>query len=137
MLLETIEFGLRAGIPALVVSGPNARLVRTGITTTTGTFAMSRLAIPACIASLTAAPLPAFAYSCALSPARDAVIVKTDNASDREMTCKVECLFTSPEGPVTISCAQPIPANRKGWYVCLRPTGGKALEFVRGSESCQ
>ena len=41
---------------------------------------MIRLAIPACIASLTAAPLPAFAYSCALSPARDAVIVKTDNA---------------------------------------------------------
>ena len=87
---------------------------------------MIRLAIPACIASLTAAPLPAFAYSCALSPARDAVIVKTDNASDREMTCKVECLFTSPEGPVTISCAQRIPANGKGWYVCLRPTGGKA-----------
>jgi hypothetical protein len=28
-------------------------------------------------------------------------------------------------------------ANKKGWYVCLRPTGGKAVEFVRGSESCQ
>jgi len=136
LLLETIEVGLRAGIPALVVSGPNARLVRTGITTTTGTFAMSRLAIFACIAGLAAAPLQAFAYSCVLSPAKDAV-VKTDNASDRETTCKVDCLFTSPERPVTISCAQRIPANKKGWYVCLRPTGGKALEFVRGSESCQ
>ena len=98
---------------------------------------MWRLAIFACIARFTAAPLPAFAYSCVLSPAKDAVIVKTDNASDREMTCKVDCLFTSPEGPVTISCAQRIPANRKGWYVCLRLTGGKALEFASGSESCQ
>ena len=98
---------------------------------------MSRLAIFACIAGLTAAPLQAFAYSCVLSPAKDAVIIKADNASDRETTCKVDCLFTSPERPVTISCAQRIPANKKGWYVCLRPTGGKALEFVRGSESCQ
>ena len=98
---------------------------------------MCRLAILACIAGLAAAPLPAFAYSCALSPAKDAVIVKTDNASDRETTCKVECLFTSPDEPVTISCAQRIPAKKKDWYVCLRPTGGKALEFLRGSESCQ
>ena len=90
-----------------------------------------------CIAGLAAAPLPAFAYSCVLSPAKDAVIVKTDNASDREITCKVDCQFTSPEGPVTISCTQQIPANKKGWYVCLRPTGGKALEFVSGSENCK
>ena len=98
---------------------------------------MSRLAISACLAGLVAAPLPAVAYSCALSPARDAVIVKTDNASDREITCKVDCQFTSPEGPVTISCTQRIPANKNGWYVCLRPTGGKALEFVSGSENCK
>ncbi len=82
-------------------------------------------------------PLPAFAYSCALSPARDAVIVKTDNASDRGVTCKVDCTFKAADGPVTFSCTQQIPPGAKGWYVCLRPTGGKALEFVRGSESCQ
>ena len=98
---------------------------------------MRRLTILACIVGFAAAPLPAFAYSCVLSPAKDAVIVKTDNPSDRETTCKVECLFTSPEGPVTVSCAQRIPANKKGWYVCLRPTGGKAVEFVRVSEAGQ
>jgi len=98
---------------------------------------MSRLAISACIAGFAAAPLPAFAYSCALSSAKDAVIVKTDNASDRQMTCNVDCQFSSPEGPVTVSCTQQIPANRKGWYVCLRPTGGRALEFVSGSECCK
>lgn len=98
---------------------------------------MSRLAIVVCLAGFATAPLPAFAYSCTLSPAKDAVIVKTDNASDREMACKVDCRFTSPEGPVTISCTQQIPANSKGWYVCLRPSGGKALEFVSGSESCK
>ncbi len=98
---------------------------------------MSRLAISVCIAGFAAAPLPAFAYSCALSPAKDAVIVKSDNASDREISCKVDCQFTSPEGPVTISCTQQIPANKKGWYVCLRPTGGRALEFAGGSESCK
>jgi len=98
---------------------------------------MCRLANSACIAGFAAAPLPAFAYSCALSSAKDAVVVKTDNASDRQMTCKVDCQFSSPEGPVTVSCTQQIPANRKGWYVCLRPTGGRALEFVSGSESCK
>jgi hypothetical protein len=100
-------------------------------------LAMCRLAISACLAGFATAPLPAFAYTCALSPAKDAVIVKTDNPSDRAITCKVDCQFTSPQGPVTISCTQQIPANKKGWYVCLRPTGGKALEFAGGSESCQ
>lgn len=98
---------------------------------------MYRITLLACMAGFIAAPLPASAYTCALSPAKDAVIVKTDNASDRETACKVDCQFTSPEGPVTISCTQRIPANSKGWYVCLRPTGGKALEFVSGSESCK
>ena len=83
------------------------------------------------------APLPASAYSCAMSPAKDAVIVKTDHTSDRAVTCKVNCAFKAAEGPVTISCAQQIPAGAKNWYVCLRPTGGKALEFVSGSESCK
>jgi hypothetical protein len=82
-------------------------------------------------------PLPALAYSCAISPAKDAVIVKTDNASDRAVTCKVDCTFRAAEGPVAISCSQQIPAGARGWYVCLRPTGGKALEFVSGNESCK
>jgi hypothetical protein len=83
------------------------------------------------------APLPAFAYSCAVSPAKDAVIVKTDNASERGVTCKVDCTFKAADGPVTFSCSQQIPPGAKGWYVCLRPTGGKPLEFVGGSESCK
>jgi len=89
------------------------------------------------VAAAALAPLPALAYSCAMSPAKDSVIVKTDNASDRAVTCKVDCTFRAAEGPVTISCSQQIPAGAKGWYVCLRPTGGKALEFVGGSESCK
>ena len=88
-------------------------------------------------AALLVPTLPASAYTCALSPAKDAVIVKTDNASDRAVTCTVECTFTSPQGPATISCTQAIPANARGWYVCLRPSGGKALEFTGGSESCK
>lgn len=86
---------------------------------------------------IAAAPLPAFAYSCALSPARDAIIIKTDNASTRDVSCKVECTFKAEAGPVTFACTQQVPAGAKGWYVCLRPTGGKALDFVSGSESCR
>ena len=89
------------------------------------------------IVTVVLTPLPAFAYSCALSPARDAVIVKTDNASDRGVTCKVDCTFKAADGPLTFSCTQQIPPGAKGWYVCLRPTGGKALEFVGGSENCR
>jgi len=89
------------------------------------------------IACLAPAPKPALAYSCAVSPAKDAVIVKTDNGSDRSTTCKVDCTFKGPDGPVTFSCSQQIPAGARGWYVCLRPTGGKVLEFVGGSESCK
>jgi hypothetical protein len=85
----------------------------------------------------TAAPLPAQAYSCAVSPAKDAVIVKTDNASTRPVTCKVECRFTTPTGTATVSCSQQIPAGAKGWYVCLRPIDGKAAQFAGGSESCR
>jgi len=92
---------------------------------------------PILIAVAALAPLPAFAYSCAVSPAKDAVIVKTDNTSDRGVTCKVDCTFRAPDGPVTFTCSQQIPHGAKGWYVCLRPTSGKALEFVSGSESCK
>ena len=86
---------------------------------------------------LAAVPLPAHAYSCALSPAKDAVIIKTDNASDHVLTCRVECTFKSPDGPVTISCSRRIPPQTKDWYICLGSTGGKALEFSEGSESCK
>ena len=89
------------------------------------------------VALLVAVPLPAQAYSCALSPAKDSIIVKTDNASNHSVTCKVECTFKASDGPVTISCSQQIPAGAKGWYVCVRPTGGKALEFADGNENCK
>jgi hypothetical protein len=82
-------------------------------------------------------PAPASAFTCALSPAKDAVIVKTDNYFDHALTCKIDCRFTSAQGPATISCTQAIPANARGWYVCLRPSRGKALEFAGGSKSCR
>lgn len=85
----------------------------------------------------TTAALPAWAYSCAVSPAKDAVIVKTDNESARPVTCKVECRFTTPAGTATVSCSQQIPAGAKGWYVCLRPIEGQAAQFAGGSESCR
>ena len=86
---------------------------------------------------LAAAPLPAGAYSCGLSLARDAIIIKTDNAADHAMTCRVECTFNSPEGAVTIACVRRVPPHTRDWYICLRPTGGKALEFSDGAESCK
>jgi hypothetical protein len=89
------------------------------------------------LGAMLAAPLPAQAYSCAVSPAKDAVIIKTDNPSVDPVTCKVDCTFKAAEGPVKFSCAQQIPPGAKGWYVCLRPTGGKPLEFVEGKESCK
>jgi hypothetical protein len=97
----------------------------------------SLLGLTLTAAVLAVLPLPASAFTCALSPAKDAVIVKTDNAFDHELTCKVDCRFASSQGPATVSCTQAIPAKSKGWYVCLRPTGGKALEFAGGSESCK
>jgi len=86
---------------------------------------------------LAMAPLSAGAYSCALSPARDAIIIKTDNGSDHAMMCRVECTFTSPDGPVTIACVREVPPDTRDWYICLRPTGGKVLEFAAGGESCK
>jgi hypothetical protein len=83
------------------------------------------------------APVPALAYSCTLEPAKDIVIVKADNATAHPITCKVDCVFATPEGPDTVSCSQQIPAGAKGWYVCVRPTGGKAMELSGGNETCQ
>ena len=63
--------------------------------------------IPILLAMILAtAPRPAAAYSCGLSPARDAIIIKTDNGSDHPKICRVECPFTSPDGPVTVSCVR-------------------------------
>lgn len=84
-----------------------------------------------------AAEAPAWAYSCAVSPAKDSVIVKTDNESARPVTCKVECRFTTPAGAVTVACSQQIPPGAKGWHVCLRPIDGNAAQFAGGSESCR
>jgi hypothetical protein len=96
------------------------------------------LPTPFLLAALLATlPLPAQAYTCTISPAKDSVIVKTDNAANRAVTCKVDCTFKAADGPVTISCSQQIPPGAKGWYVCVRPTGGKALEFADGNESCK
>jgi hypothetical protein len=87
-------------------------------------------------AALLATPLPAQAYTCAVSPAKDSIIIKTDNPSDHPVTCRVDCTFKAADGPVKLSCAQEIPGGAKGWYVCVRPTD-KALEFVEGKESCK
>jgi hypothetical protein len=89
-------------------------------------------------ASLPTLPLPAQACTCAVSPAKDSIVIKTDNpSSNPPVTCRVDCTFKASDGPVTFSCAQQIPPGAKGWYVCVRPTGGKALEFVEGKESCK
>jgi hypothetical protein len=89
-------------------------------------------------AALAAASLagaqPAAAYRCALSPKGDAVIVKTDNPGGAPKTCTVTCRFTT----VSFSCTQNIPAGARNWYVCLRPTGGKALGALQGGgEICR
>lgn len=88
------------------------------------------------VGALLGTPLPAQAYTCAVSPAKDTIVIKTDNPSDHSVTCRVDCTFKSADGPVKLSCAQQIPAGAKGWYVCVRPTD-KALEFVEGQESCK
>ena len=95
------------------------------------------LRISLLLALSAALPLPARAYTCAISPAKDSIIIKTDNASDHAVTCRVDCTFKAADGPVMLACAQEIPAGAKGRYVCVRPTGGKALEFVDGKESCK
>jgi hypothetical protein len=84
-----------------------------------------------------AAPLPASAYQCTISPAKDAVVIKTDNASAQSVTCKVDCRFATPAGMVSFSCSQQIPPQTKGWYVCLRPIEGAAAQFAGGGEICK
>ena len=52
-------------------------------------------------------------------------------------SCTVSRRFAGPGGPATVNCTQQIPGGAKNWYVCLRPTGGKALTFESGSETCK
>jgi hypothetical protein len=73
-------------------------------------------------AMLSALPLPASAYTCTMSPAGDAVIVKTDNASDRAVTCKVDCRFTSPQGRRRSRAHNKFRRTAKaGTSACARP----------------
>jgi hypothetical protein len=77
---------------------------------------------------------PAAAYTCTISARGDAVIVKTDNPGSQPKTCTVTCRFAA----ATVTCTQDIPAGAKGWYVCLRPTGGKDFgKLQSGSEACR
>jgi hypothetical protein len=91
--------------------------------------------VPLISALLTSVLFPTHAY--ALSQAKGAVIIKTDNGTAQPLTCKVDRTFKAPERLFTVSCTQKIPASAKSWYVCVRPTGGKALEFAEGNESCK
>ena len=80
---------------------------------------------------------PAAAFTCTISPAGDAVIVKTDNPYAQPTSCTVTCRLKGPGGTATVNCTQQIPGGAKNWYVCLRPTGGKAYTFESGSENCK
>ena len=88
------------------------------------------------VAVLAGAP-PAAAFTCALTPKGDAVIVKTDNPNAQPTSCTVTCRFKVRGGTETVDCTQEIPGGAKGWTVCLRPTGGKAYKFEGGIESCK
>ena len=80
----------------------------------------------------------AAAYTCTISLKGDAVIVKTDNPEAEPRSCTVTCRFAVPGGTQTVTCTQQIPGGAKNWYVCLRPTGGKAFgRLEEGSESCK
>jgi hypothetical protein len=86
---------------------------------------------------LALAPDASWAYSCALSAAGDAVIVKTDNRDRSWKQCTVACTFAVPDGYITVTCWQSIPGGAAGWDVCVRPTGDKAFgALAGGSEHC-
>jgi hypothetical protein len=78
------------------------------------------------------------AYTCRVSPAGDAVTIKTGNNTASAVSCTVTCRFMTPQGlPFDVTCTQTIPANTPDWYVCVRPTGGKAVgAFEDGEEKC-
>ena len=89
-------------------------------------------------ALLTLIPDAARAYTCRLSPAGDAIMVKTGNSSGNSVSCTVRCRFTTPQGPpFDVTCTQTIPANTQDWFVCIRPTAGKSVgAFEGGEEKC-
>ncbi len=80
---------------------------------------------------------PAFAYICTISPKGDAVLVKTGNPYAQTTTCTVTCRFVVPDGIATITCSQTVPGGAKDWFICIRPTEGKAFgKLEGGSEQC-
>jgi hypothetical protein len=85
-------------------------------------------------AVVAAAPYPASAYTCRLSPSGDSIIVKTGNTGIADLSCTVTCRFTTPQGPLAVTCTQTIPAGTPDWYVCVRPTGGKSVGALEGGE---
>ena len=97
-----------------------------------------RFVIAACAILLLAPAERAAAYICTISPKGDAVIVKTSNPYPQSTSCTVPCRFVVPDGIATVKCTQTVPGGAKDWYVCLRPTGGKAYgKLEGGSEDCQ
>ncbi len=93
-----------------------------------------RLVVPAAaLAAVLAGAQPAAAYSCAMSPHGDAVIIKTDNPDGAPKTCTITCRYVT----ATFTCTQSVPVGAKGWFVCLRPSGGKVLGALQGGESCR
>src|SRR5262245_60751936 len=59
------------------------------------------------------APQSATAYTCTLSPSKDAVIVKTGNPDAKPKSCTVTCSFAVPGGVERITCTQTIPGGAK------------------------
>ena len=62
---------------------------------------------------LLAAASPAAAFTCALSPDKMSVIVKTSNRNPQPASCTVTCRFAVPEGTASVTCTQTIPAGAK------------------------
>ena len=84
-----------------------------------------------------AAASPAAAFTCALSPDKTSVIVKTSNPNSQPASRTVTCRFAVPEGTASITCTQIIPAGAKDWYVCIRPAAGKNYGApADGDETC-
>ena len=100
---------------------------------------MKALVLTAALAAVCLARVgPAAAYACAASPKGDVLILHTANPYPAVTAgCTVTCRIASPDARITtVTCKQNIPPAAKGWYVCLRPTGGKPYKPLDGSENC-
>ena len=85
-------------------------------------------------AAVLAGAQAAAAYSCALTPHGDAVMIKTDNLDAAPKICTVSCRYVT----ATFTCTQSIPGGARGWFVCLRPSGGRVLGALQGGgETCR